>query len=290
MILIDFQQIMIANLSRQLGSHTDAPLDESMLRHMVLNSLRAIRMKFKDFNGDIVIACDSRSNWRKKVYPYYKANRAKKREESGMDWKTIFESFAVIKAELKEFFPYRVIEVDGAEGDDVIGVLANHFGSDLVMGFDRVDIKIVSGDKDYAQLQKYDNVSQWDHVNKRDIRVGNAKRFLAEQIIRGDTGDGVPNFLSDDDVLVTAGKRQKPVMEAKLDDYIKSYPDNPASETLLRNWKRNQQMIDLDFVPEDIRRQVLEQYESEAGKTRAKLVNFFISRGLKNLHSSINDF
>lgn len=290
MIIIDFQQIMIANLSKQLGNHQSAQLDESMLRHMVLNSLRAIRMKFKTHNGDIVIACDSRRNWRKEIYPYYKASRAKKRAESELDWKLIFESFSKFKAELKEYFPYRVIEVENAEADDVIGALCHEFGTDLVMGFDRTEIKIVSGDKDFQQLQKYDNVSQWDHVNKRDFKCNDPKKFLAEQIIRGDVGDGVPNFLSDDDVLVTPGRRQKSIMEAKLDGYFKNYPDNPESETLLRNWKRNQQMIDLDFIPDNIRKQVMEQYHSEAGKNRSKLVNFFIAKGLKNLHSSINDF
>lgn len=289
MIIIDFQQIMIANLSMQLGNHQNAQLDESMLRHMVLNSIRAIRMKYKD-QTDVVIACDSRHSWRKEVFPYYKANRAKKRKESELDWNLIFECFAKIILELKEFFPYRVIEVEGAEADDVIGVLAREFGKDFFETFERNDIVIVSGDKDFKQLHDCPSVIQWDHVRKRLITCNNPEYVLKEQIIRGDDGDGIPNFLSDDDTIVVDGKRQKPIFETKLPEYIKNYPHNPENETLLRNWKRNEQLIDLRFTPDDIRQKILEKYEAEGGKSRAKLVNYFIAKKLKNLHSSINEF
>jgi len=290
MIIIDFQQIMLANLARQMGNHQNAQLDESILRHMVLNSLRAIRMKFKNENGEIVIACDSRRSWRKDVYPYYKANRAKARKESELDWTLIFDSFATIVAELKQYFPYRVIQVEGAEADDVIGTLVQQFGSEVGMGFDVEPIMIVSGDKDFQQLQRFANVRQWDHVGKRMINTNNPEKFLREHILRGDVGDGVPNFLSDDDTLVTQGKRQKQMREDKMANYLANYPHNPASETLLRNWKRNEQLIDLRFIPNEIREQVMEQYEAEAGKNRSKLVNYFIAKKLKNLHNNITDF
>lgn len=289
MLIIDFQQIMLANLAMQLGNHQNAQLDESMLRHMVLNSIRAIRVKFnKDDN--VIIACDSRRSWRKDVFPYYKANRAKKRKESELDWTLIFDSFSTITAELKAFFPYRVIQVEGAEADDIIGVLCHQYGTDFVMGFERNDIVIVSGDKDFNQLQRFDNVKQWDHVQKKFVTCNNPETFLREHILRGDTGDGVPNFLSDDDTFVVEKKRQKQMQEVKMADYMKNYPDNPASETLLRNWKRNEQLIDLRFTPDDLRNQILEQYEAEGGKNRSKLVNYFIAKRLKNLHPSINDF
>lgn len=289
MVIIDFQQIMLANLNVQLGNHKNAQLDESILRHMVLNSIRAIRVKFgKDPN--IIIACDSRRSWRKDVFPYYKARRAKNRKESELDWTLIFESFSKICLELKEFFPYRVIQVEGCEADDIIGVLVHKFGTDQIMGFDREEIIIVSGDKDFKQLHTYDNVKQWDHVWKKNVTCNNPELYLREMILRGDAGDDVPNFLSDDDTFVAAGKRQKQMREEKMAGYLADYPGNPASETLLRNWKRNEQLVDLRQTPDDLRTKVLEQYEEQAGKNRAKLVNYFIAKGLRNLHENINDF
>lgn len=288
MIIVDLQQVMIATLMRQLGAHQNAELDENMLRHMILNVLRSYRQKFA---GEMIIACDGKRSWRKDVFPYYKANRAKNREESPLDWKLIFESFHKVRAELKEFFPYRVIEVDGAEADDIIGVLAQEFGTDggLVYG-DAPNILIMSGDHDFKQLQRYSNVKQFDPIKKKYIQVNDPEAYLKEHIIRGDVGDGVPNFLSDDDCLVKKA-RQKSIMEAKLAAWMKQSPKEICdSDYKLRNWKRNEEMVDLRFTPKDIYASVLSEYNAQAGKDRSKLANYFIAKKLKHLHEHINEF
>jgi hypothetical protein len=294
-IICDLQQTMIANLSVQLGNHQNAQLDESMLRHMILNQLRSFRVKFKGY-GDMVIATDTRGSWRKKVFPYYKWKRHKNREESEMDWDTIFKSFNVVKEELKEFFPWRVIDVDGAEADDIIGVLAHHYGDDndspIIATFDKKeDILILSGDHDFRQLQKFRNVSQFDPKQKKKIICDKPEQYLKEHIIRGDKGDGIPNILSADDVFVTNG-RQKSIFDDKLQDWLKKSVEQCVEEQAfsLRNWKRNEELVDLSFTPQAIRDQVLLQYESQANKDRSKLVNYFIKRRLKHMHELINDF
>lgn len=293
MIIVDLQQVMIATLMRQLGNSKDAQLDENMLRHMVLNVLRSYRVKFA---GEMVIACDTKFSWRKKVFPYYKARRAKNRDESPIDWKTVFQTFDVMRAELKEYFPYRVIEVEGAEADDIIGTLSHHFGSaadefgGLVIG-DQESVLIMSGDHDFRQLLKYNNVQQYDPIQKKYIKCNRPDLYLKEHIIRGDVGDGVPNFLSDDAILVTPGKRQKSIMEKKFEEWMKQTPAQICdTDEKLRNWKRNEQLVDLTFTPKDIQKQIMEAYESEAGKNRSKLTNYFISRKLKHLHEHINEF
>lgn len=292
MIIVDLQQVMIATLMRQLGAHQNAILDENMLRHMILNVLRSYRVKFK---GEMIIACDSKNNWRRQVFPYYKANRAKNREESELDWKTIFDTFAMMRAELKEYFPYRVVEVEGAEADDIIGVLATEFGTNaeefggLVIGSQQ-DVLIMSGDHDFRQLQRHPNIKQYDPINKKYIMVKDPDAYLKEHIIRGDVGDGVPNFLSDDDVLVKK-VRQKSIMAAKLDAWMKQPVSEICdSEYKLRNWKRNEQMVDLRFTPEAIRSRIMAEYHSQAGKDRSKLTNYFISKKLKHLHEHLSEF
>lgn len=292
MIIVDLQQVMIATLMRQLGSHQNAVLDENMLRHMVLNVLRSYRQKFA---GEMIIACDAPRSWRKDVFPYYKANRAKNREESELDWKLIFNTFHVLRAELKEFFPYRVIEVEGAEADDIIGTLAHKFGADgdefggLVLGT-QDDVLIMSGDHDFRQLQIYSNVKQFDPLQKKYIKVVDPVAYLKEHIIRGDAGDGVPNFLSADDCLVNK-VRQKQIREDKLKVWLKQTPQEICDDdTKKRNWKRNEQLVDLRFTPAEIQNKILSEYESQAGKTRAKLTNYFIAKKLKHLHEHINEF
>lgn len=289
MVIVDFQQVMIATMMRQIGNSTDAQLDENMLRHMVLNVLRSYRTKFK---GELVIACDTGRSWRKEAFPYYKAHRNALREKSTLDWPAIFEAFTKLKAELTEFFPYRVIAVDRAEADDVIGVLVNKFGmepGELMYG-DKKDITIISGDHDFRQLQKYSNVKQYDPVQKKWIDVRDAASYLKEHIIRGDPGDGVPNFLSTDDSFVMK-KRQKQIREVKLDVWMTQTPEEICdTEEKVRNWKRNEQLVDLAFTPTDIAEQIIEQFNAQANKPRNKIENYFIKKRLKHLHEYINDF
>ena len=283
MIIMDLSQVMISNLMIQLGNHTNADIEEDLLRHMVLNSVRAYNVKFKDEFGEMIIACDAGNNWRRQVFPYYKANRRKNREKSEINWTAVFETLNKVRDELKDYFPYRVIRVDGAEADDIIGTLAQTYGNT------NEKILILSGDKDFVQLQAYMNVQQFDPVQKKWRKTNDVDKFMKEHIIRGDAGDGVPNFLSADDTFVV-GARQKPISQKKLDQWLNSDPKEFCDEKMLRGYLRNQQLVDLNFIPPDIKKEVLVQYEQQAGKGRDKLFNYFIERRLKLLLESINEF
>lgn len=284
---------MVSNLMMQLGNHTDAKIEEGLVRHMVLNAIRSYKQKFGEEYGEIIIACDDKNYWRRKIYPYYKANRKKSREESDIDWTTIFECFNKIRDELKEYFPYRVLKVDTAEADDIIGTLAQQYGSYLV-GHDTIKILIMSGDKDFIQLQKFANVKQYDPVRKKFISHKNPELYLKEHIMRGDTGDGVPNFLSPDDVFVTKG-RQKPIRQTNLDKWVNQSPETFGDieligDTMVRGYKRNESLIDLSKIPSDIYNMVVTQYHEQKDKKRGDLLNYFIKFKLKNLMPLIGEF
>lgn len=283
MIIVDLNQTMISNFMAQIGNHTNIKIEEDLLRHMILNSIRGYNAKFKAEYGELVIACDDRRSWRRNMFPYYKANRKKAREKSEIDWNSVFEVLEKVRSELKEYFPYRVIQVSTAEADDVIGTLCHEFGNTMER------ILIVSGDKDFKQLQTYMNVRQYDPVRKRWLDTNSPDRFLKEHIMKGDSGDGIPNFLSRDDTFVVAG-RQKPLRTQKLDQWVEMQPEEFCDESMLRNYKRNQQLIDLSCIPEAVKQQVIEIYKAEAGKGRDKLFNYFIQFKLKNLLTDIGQF
>lgn len=283
MIIVDLSQVVISNFMVQIGNHTNIKIEEDLLRHMILNSIRSYNSKFRDTYGEMIIACDDSMSWRKQIFPYYKANRKKNREDSEIDWKAMFEILAKVKAELREYFPYRVIQVKNAEADDVIGTLASEFGNT------NEKILIISGDKDFRQLQNYMNVFQYDPIRKKNIVENNPERYLKEHIIRGDKGDGVPNFLSPDDSLVL-NTRQKSISSKKLDIWLGQEPEEFCNESMLRGWKRNQQMVDLNFIPQEIKDQIIEVYKSEAGKTRSKMFDYFFDKKLKNLMTDISQF
>lgn len=284
MIIVDLQQVMISNLMMQMSNQKSAELDENLLRHMILNSIRSYTSRYCDKYGELVIACDSRGSWRREFFPYYKANRRQAREETTtMDWTAIFTYLAKIRAELRENFPYRVIEVEGAEADDIIATLVHTYGPEGAR------ILILSGDKDFIQLHTYMAVEQYDPVRKKKITHNNPDTFKAEHIIKGDKGDGVPSILMADNSLVLR-ERAKPVTQKKLDAWLKQKPEEFCNEQMLQRWHRNKQLIDLDCVPKNIQEKILIEYEGEAGKGRKKMFNYFMTHKLKHLMEVIGDF
>jgi hypothetical protein len=289
MILLDLSQVMIANvmvyLTRLSGASQN--IDENAIRYMVLNSIRLLRSKFKESYGEMIICCDSNDVWRKDIFPHYKANRKKMRETSTVDWTSLFNVLGTIRDELGEHMPYKILQIPRAEADDIIASLCHEYGK--TMRNVGENIMIVSGDKDFAQLQKYANVYQYAPVQKKNITVDNPERFLREHIMLGDRGDGVPNFLSDDDTFIS-DKRQKPVMRKKLDEWSILDPTLFCDDEMLRNYKRNEELINLDKIPKAIQQEVITQFATQTPSPRSKILNYFIRYRLGNLTEHIGEF
>src|SRR6056300_312540 len=283
MILVDLNQVMISNMMMQIGNHRNAEIDENMLRHMILNTLRANRKKFHSEFGEIVICADDKNYWRRSRFPYYKANRKKSRDESELDWSAIFNALNKIREEIKTFFPYKVIQIETAEADDVIGTIVHQEGTELNTG---QPILILSGDKDYIQLHKYANVKQYDPTRKRWITHSSPEKYLFEHIIKGDTGDGVPNILSPDNCLVV-GERQRPITKKRLEEWEDI---NNMQDEVKRNYLRNKALIDLSQVPAHIKEAVMNEWLPDCNADRSQLLNYFIKNKLKNLMEVISEF
>jgi 5'-3' exonuclease len=276
-------QVMIANMMMQIGNHHNAEIDVSMLRHMILNTLRANRKKFTDEFGELVICCDDGNYWRRQMYPYYKANRKKSRDSSELDWNAIFQALNEIREELKVFFPYKVIQIKTCEADDIIGVITHEEGTELNSG---EPILVLSGDKDYIQLHKYANVKQYDPVRKRWISNSNPEKYLAEHILKGDAGDGIPNVLSPDNCFVM-GIRQRPITQKRIAEWNDI---NNMQDEVKRNYMRNKALIDLSEVPQGMKEEILKAWHEENGKDRSQLLNYFIKNKLRNLMECITEF
>lgn len=286
MILIDYSQTAIANIIQQVGFNQQVKMDEGMCRHMILNSIRHKYVRFRrEFGTDMVIACDAGNIWRKDEFPFYKIRRAKDRDnDSTIDWKLLYETLEKVKAELKEFFPYPVVQVDKAEADDVIGTLCHMKGA--ILGGD--PILIVSKDKDFAQLQKYSNVKQYNSTADKFIEIPNPENILKELIIKGDDGDDIPNILSDDNCFAMK-IRQKPMTAKRLQEHMDIEPQFYDQKVKL-NWDRNKKLIDLEEIPKTIQEQIISEYKSQQGKSRGKLMNYFVEHNLNNLLEAIGDF
>ena len=285
MLLVDFKQVVISNFMTQVGNHTNIPLDEGLLRHMILNTIRLNRNKFADKYGEMVICCDSKKYWRRDVFPYYKASRKKDREASGVDWTTMFNTLSVVRQELIDNFPYKTLMIDGAEADDIIGTLVHKYNQ-----YEK-EILILSSDKDFMQLQVYNNVKQYSPVHKKFIRTVDAELYLKEHIIKGDRGDGIPNVASPDSVFVTGG-RQKP-MRKKLIEQIANtnvFTAGDVSEEIKRNFARNKQLVDLSETPKELQDEIVSAYTNYDMKDRSGLFNYFVNNKLKNLMENLSEF
>jgi 5'-3' exonuclease len=280
MILVDLNQVLLAGLMAQIANHK-GKLEESLIRHMVLNIIRTHIKNFKAEYGEVVLCCDNRKYWRKEFFPFYKANRKKTRDKSDLDWHLIFDILGKLKQELKDNFPYKVLDVEGAEADDIIGTLVpRHVKHEKIL--------ILSSDGDFLQLQQYgSNVKQYNPSQKKFVKSENPKLELKEKIIRGDKGDGIPNIFSPSDCFVR-DLRQKPITQKTLDKYLDEQVDK-YSETDQTNFARNQSLIDLTFIPTEIKARIINTYE-ETKPAKGKLLNYFIEHKLKNLMEVIEEF
>ena len=266
-------------------------VDESLVRHLVLNNLRYYRSRFTEKYGELVICCDSKHYWRRDYFPNYKANRKKDRASSGYDWDFIFTTLNGVRDEIKEHFPYKVLEVYGAEADDIIATLIKQVKDDP-------DTVIISSDKDFIQLHGF-HVKQYSPVSKKFVNSTPPLEYLREHIIKGDRSDGVPNVLSPDDTF-TESKRQKPIRKTMLITLTEAMDRwEPKDlfqlakcnrDTWVRNWQRNETLIDLGKIPHDIRDKILREFKNASTGDRSKLFNYFVEKKLNNLIQSIGDF
>lgn len=276
-----------------LNMTKDPTPKEGLIRHMVLNSLRMYRMKFGSDYGELVLCADDRNYWRKEIFPFYKQNRKRDQQKSPHDWNEIFTALNVIKAELKTFFPYKMIQVEHAEADDVIAAICHKYGETqdtmTFIGSKPEPILIISGDKDLCQLQKYVNVKSYSPVLKKWLNITDPKKYLYEHILRGDRSDGVPNFLSQDSSFMSGG-RQKPIQTKKINVWLELEPEDFCNENMLRGFKRNEQLIDLDLVPAEIQEEALRQFKMNPEGDRSNLLNYFIHNNLNKLIEAIQEF
>ena len=282
MILIDYNAVAIGNLVVQRLN-----VDENLIRHMILNSIRMYRQKFQNEYGEVVIVADGAGNWRRDVFPQYKHKRRKNREESSIDWNEAFRIINMVRDEIRDHFPYKVMHMPKCEADDVIAKLAletQEFGK-------HEPVMIISADHDFIQLHKYDNIKQYSPMLKKFVKDKNPRLYSMTHIFKGDGGDGVPNVLSDDNVFVDE-RRQTPVTKKKLDVWLEAEDlQKVMGDTIYRNYLRNKKMIDLTETPDAIKEQIINSFENQdPGKNKGKVFPYLVRKRCKRLVECVQEF
>jgi hypothetical protein len=282
MILIDINQVVLSGLMAQIDQKKKFDMPEEMFRHIVLNILRSHVKKFKNKYGEVVICCDNRKYWRKEVFEFYKASRKKNREKSKLDWHYIFDMLTKFKNEIKQNMPYKVIDVEGAEADDIIATLVNSTPN-------QEKVLILSSDNDFLQLQIRNNVSQYNPATKKFLVSEAPIKELKAKIIQGDKGDGIPNILSPDDTFVSGG-RQKAMTEANLNLFLNTNPQEWSDDVAKKGFERNEKLIDFHCIPKELKEKIMAEYNAVKPQSRQKMFSYFIDKRLTNLMDVIEEF
>ena len=289
MIIVDINQIMISNLMVQISGRNAVELNEDLVRHMVLNSLRAHNKKFRKEYGEMVIACDSKNVWRREIFPNYKAGRKANRAKSEHDWDAIFSMLHNIKNEIKTFLPYKVIEIETAEADDIIATLIKK-NKRVIAPEHKKKVFILSGDKDFIQLHG-PNIKQYNPVLNKFVGKGEEPSlYIKEHIFKGDRSDGIPNILSDDNVFIE-GRRQRPLSKKKINSWVNDvFFYTHFTEEEQKNYDRNRKLIDLSCIPHEIEDKINNEFLNVKVATRDKILGYFINKKLKTLIEVIDEF
>ena len=296
MIIVDYNQTAIGSFMAEIKGRSDVEVNLPLLRHMIINTIRSYNKRWSNDYGHLVIACDNRHYWRKKEFPYYKAGRRGASLASALDWGEIFNALNIVRYELAEVFPYPVIDVDGAEADDVIGTLAEYsqtLGEPGPLFEDEVTpdpFLIVSGDHDFKQLQKFPNVRQYAPAQKKWVKITEpAHQVLMEHIITGDKGDGIPNMFSDDDTFVT-GTRQRPIKKTLLAKWKTMKPEEFVNGDGAHGYNRNSLLVDLTRTPQDIKDAIIHSYTSQTNKDKSALLDYFNKHRMRQMVDVIDEF
>ena len=280
MIIVDYSGVAIANLFAMRIS-----VSEGLVRHCILNSLRLYNAKYRREYGQMVLACDGGGTWRREMFPQYKASRKAARESSDIDWKEFFRILGVVRDEIRENLPFKVVHLQGVEADDVIATL-----TDSTQEFGKHEpVMIISSDKDFVQLHRYKNVRQYSPMAKEFVKEKDPVRYLQEHVLRGDTGDGVPNVLSPDDVFVSGG-RQTPLRAKLMDEWISNWDSLQTKMTTeqYRNFQRNQALIDLTKIPSAKKAEIINTFESV--KPASNTLNYLVEKRCSQLIECAEEF
>ena len=301
MILVDYSQVALSAIltfQRELkGTESEV---KNLIRHVTLSTLKSYKKKYGRECGELVIACDGRKYWRKDIFEHYKASRKKMRDASDLDWKLIFDTLSEMRDDIAKYFPYKVIHLERAEADDIIAVLTEWAQSNELLKVGLIEepqqVLILSSDKDFKQLQlapfSTGNVRQWSPMQKKYVTASKKEilDFTVEHIVKGDTGDGIPNTLSSDDVFVK-GERQKPVSAKRLQEFLERGKDACRNDEERRNWDRNARLVAFDNIPKDVKEDIIACYlNTKPTGDKMTIMNYLIEHRCRLLLDEIEEF
>lgn len=180
----------------------------------------------------IVFCMEGFQNWRRDVYANYKCSRADGRAESPVDFDAFFKMNNEFIDDLSKCLQNCLfLKVLHLEADDLIALTTKYMKN--------WDITLISTDKDFYQLHKYQNFKQWDPIKNRFIQVIDPNVALMQKIITGDKSDDIPQLKKG-----VGPKTVEKILIEGLQDWL-------IKNDLQKRFDENRRLIDFDFIPQE---------------------------------------
>ena len=182
--------------------------------------------------------------------PSYKGNRKDRPWEfltPKKVWTRVRDEFA---RELAPLFRGRLITLDEAEGDDVLFVSTRYNQGK----YD--SIVMITGDSDMNQLLDQKNLIIYNHRTEMLVNCLNPKGYLNAKVLSGDDSDNING-------IVLPGKKQQlgPKTAQTLLDSVGNCYEAAKKGGWDKQYDRNRKLIDLEFVPTHVQRQICEMID-----------------------------
>lgn len=303
-ILVDLSQIVMSGVITQLADDLERPNVEadSLIKHMVYTMLLGLKQKFGKEYGEMILCADSNKYWRREYFQWYKGHRKHAKEKAKIDWKVVYAALDALIVDLSEYFPYKVIEVENCEADDIIACLTHYYQENELdegglFGGSPKRIMICSSDGDFIQLQKYSNVAQWNNQHKKMVSSSNPKRDLLEKIASGDSGDNIPNVITENvwsqhrAENLEVKLRATPMKSARLEEFSELGEKACKTDEERANYARNDMLINFDNIPSHVYDSIINTYATYKKKgNTTKLMSYFTKNRMKVLFGDVASF
>lgn len=289
-LLVDLSQLASATMMHTFKE--GEKISVSMMRHLVLSTIKHNVLKFrKDGYEEVIICVDNAlpTYWRREFAYYYKKNRAKNREESTWDWEGYFEGIRTVVDEFKKNMPYIIMDISKAEADDCIAVLTKK------LSLEGRKVMIISSDGDFTQLHKFPNVSQYSPMMKKLVKskTGSPALDLMTKIVKGDRKDCVASIKVRSDFYYTMviGERTPPTKTKFVEDCLDAEDISKLlSETEYKRFLENRVLIDFEYIRDDIKSAILDLYNNYKVPGKNKIYPYFVKSGLSKLLKDVGQF
>ena len=244
-------------------------MDTELFKFRVFDAIYKSLYKVQGVN-EVVLAMDDRRSWRKLYWTKYKSHRKDARDKLNFEsiggWEGYYDMYEGFLSEIRDHFPFKMIQCKDTEADDVIGVLCLDKPQDFY---------IISNDKDFLQLSRK-NVKIYNPLKKTHVDHPNPELFLVEECMKGQAKDNIFNVKTPLDW--PDGKR-KPGFGEKAFEKVLAHSGGweqwLTDNDLRERYEFNRNLMDFARVPPEIKRRIIRDYDEYQKPDLTEILPFF---------------